>query len=203
MKMLEFLCGLEGINKDIHVECLWEETPLLFSISKHRLPMTKFLVENGANVNVVCPKTGFYALYTAAVQGTPDCLEYLLSLGLDINLRTKRKATALTKTAWLGRTDCLRLMLNHPKIDLEQKTQGFQATALQQACWGRGGTDRTGVKQCKLNPKDSPLIAEMLLSKGADPNNVDYYGKTALHIACQTKGTDCIPVLLKYGADVN
>ena len=33
--------------------------------------------------------------------------------------------------------------------------------------------------------------------------NVDIKGKSPLHTACQTGGSDCIPLLLDYGADIN
>ena len=100
----------------------------------------------------------------------------------------------------MGREDSVKVLLKHPKIDLEWKANSAR-TALQHAVWGPyGGKDG---KKHGTNPKASPGCVKLLLEAGADPKNVDIKGKSPLHTACQTGGSDCIPLLLDYGANIN
>ena len=157
------------------------ETPLFYSLSSKQLEMTKFFVSKGANLSHKSKKRGWSPLYVAATLSTIESLEYLVSLGCDVNLPTFIGRTALTKTCWMGREDSVKVLLKHPKIDLEWKANS-QRTALQHAVWGPyGGKD--GIKH-GTNPKDSPGCARLLLEAGADPMNRDVKGKTPLHTAC-------------------
>ena len=100
----------------------------------------------------------------------------------------------------MGREDSVKVLLKHPKIDLEWRANS-QRTALQHAVWGPyGGKDG---KKHGTNPKDSPGCVKLLLEAGANPMTPDIKGKSPLHTACQTGGSDSIPILLDYGADIN
>jgi len=69
------------------------------------------------------------------------------------------------------------------------------------AVWGKyGGRLR---KKASNNPEDSPEIAIKVLAKGADPNAVDEFGKTALMTACGTGAPKCVPILIDAGALVD
>jgi len=81
--------------------------------------MTKFLVDKGARIDHQCDKTGWHPMYIAATQGTLECLEFFINLGVDVNKETYMKRTALTKSAWIGRVDAVKILLKHPKINLE------------------------------------------------------------------------------------
>jgi ankyrin repeat protein len=48
-----------------------------------------------------------------------------------------------------------------------------------------------------------PDIIELLLSKGADANAQNYFGKTALMYAIQYQSNDAIKLLLKSGANIH
>ena len=162
--------------------------------------MTKFFVSKGAKTDHKSKKGGWHPIYVAATLGTIECLEFLVELGCDVNQRTNMKRTALTKTCWLGREDSVKVLLKHPKIDLELKANS-ERTALQHAIWGStGGKD--GRKR-GANPIDSPECARLLLEAGASVSNPDVKGKTPLHTACQTGGLNSIPLLLDFGADIN
>ncbi len=100
----------------------------------------------------------------------------------------------------MGREDSVKVLLKHPKIDLEWKANS-KRTALQHAVWGpSGGKDG---KKHGTNPRDSPGCVRLLLEAGADPENSDIKGKTPLHTACQTAASDCVPILLDFGANIN
>ncbi len=51
--------------------------------------------------------------------------------------------------------------------------------------------------------KNSPEMAEVLLSLGTDPNGVDSYGYTPLQIAVKKNAYEMVEVLLKHGANPN
>lgn len=112
--------------------------------------------------------------------GSVECTEYLLSFGLDPNLPSGLKRTALTKACWLGRTDTVRFLLKHPNIDINHRANG-ERTALHMACWGKYG-GRYG-KKMGTNPTDAPECVELLLQAGADPNVGESKGKTSMIIA--------------------
>jgi ankyrin repeat protein len=98
------------------------ETPLIYSISsKHTFEMTKFLISKGADKNHKSRKRGWNPVYVAATLGTVECLEYLVSIGCDVNQPTCMDRTALTKAVWMARVDSLKVLLKHPQIDLEWK----------------------------------------------------------------------------------
>ena len=46
-------------------------------------------------------------------------------------------------------------------------------------------------------------MLELLLKKGAQLESCDKAGKTALFIAAANQFTDCLNLLIQYGADVN
>ncbi|GAB2215661.1 hypothetical protein Droror1_Dr00020054 [Drosera rotundifolia] len=49
---------------------------------------------------------------------------------------------------------------------------------------------------------DEPLLHQ-LLKRGADPNELDSNGRTALHVAAALGKDSCVAILLEYGADPN
>lgn len=105
------------------------ETPLFYSISRKNIEMMKFLVTKGAKTDHRSRKRGWNPIYVAATLGTIEQLEFLVDLGCDPNQQTYIRRTALTKSCWMGREDSVKVLLKHPKIDLEWKANS-QRTAL-------------------------------------------------------------------------
>lgn len=177
--LMEFLSTLPDISFDLGDAD--GETPLLYSISHKNFAMTKFLVSKDVQLDVRSRKRGWNPIYVAATLGTIECLEYLVQLGCEVNQPTYIRRTALTKACWMGREDSVKVLLKHPKINLEQKANS-ERTALTCAVWGpTGGKDG---KKHGTNPRDSPVCVKLLLEAGADPMNPDVKGKTPLHTAC-------------------
>ena len=44
-------------------------------------------------------------------------------------------------------------------------------------------------------------IAEFLISHGANINEIDQYGRTALHIAAMNKNKETVELLISHGAE--
>ena len=176
------------------------ETPIFKAIARNKFDIVKFLVSKGANLDNVSYKNKWSVVYIAACMSSVECLEYLLSFGLDPNRPTGLKRTALTKACWLGRVDSVKHLLKHPDIKIDHQANGLR-TALHMACWGKYG-GRYG-KKMGTNPTDSPECAVLLLEAGANTEARDDKGKTPLIIAAQTGAERSISILLDYGANIH
>ncbi|XP_033032624.1 ankyrin repeat domain-containing protein 36B-like [Trachypithecus francoisi] len=99
-----------------------------------------------------------------------------------------------------------------------KKSSHSHRTALHLAC-ATGQPDMVSLlvsRNCELNLYDrecrTPLIkavqlrqeacATILLKNGANPNIMDFYGRTALHYAVYNEDTSMIEKLLFYGTDI-
>jgi len=140
MELLEFLYTLK--NVDFDMGDVDGERPLLYAVgsrSTSSLEMVKFLVEKGgADIQSRSLKNEWSPIYVAATLGNIETLKYMMSLGCDVNVMTAIKRTALTKVCWMGRVDSLKILLEHPQIDLEHKANSDR-TALHMAVWGSYG----------------------------------------------------------------
>lgn len=123
-------------------ECAFDEpddtgaTPLLLATLKGSLPICKWLVEKGANVNHA-NSNGHNAVKYAGSKNHRELLAYLLDAGGDVNAADHIGDTPLHRVASMEHSDCLRILLTHPVsskvININgQNKQGN--TALHLAC---------------------------------------------------------------------
>uniref|UniRef100_A0A2C9W3P3 Potassium channel n=1 Tax=Manihot esculenta TaxID=3983 RepID=A0A2C9W3P3_MANES len=56
---------------------------------------------------------------------------------------------------------------------------------------------------CFAAMRGDDLLLHQLLKRGADPNELDENGRTAMHIAASNGSEHCVILLLEYGADPN
>ena len=94
-------------------------TPIYNAIENESNLMTKRLVELGADLSHT-DNQGRSPLYYAASYGWMDNMHYLLSLNVDVNCKTILGRTPLTKASWNGRIDIVQILLDHPKIKINQ-----------------------------------------------------------------------------------
>lgn len=106
-------------NFDFDLPDVDGETPLFRAIGKRKFEIVKFLVSKGVNLNTVSHKNGYNVIYIAACLSSVEILEYFLSFGLNPNIPTVLKRTALVKACWLGRADSVKLLLKHPDIKID------------------------------------------------------------------------------------
>jgi len=196
--MLEFFETLPHFDFDLPDSD--GESPLFYAIVKKNLEIVKFLVGKGADLTRRSTTNKWSVVYIAATLGNTETLEYLISLGCEVNAQTSMKRNALTKACWVNRHDSVRILLKHPDINIEHKANADRS-ALQMAVWGPYGGRQA--RKMGVNPYDSPECVQLLLDAGADPSSRDSKGKSCLHTACQTGGERSIPLLLKYGANIN
>ncbi|XP_030640129.1 ankyrin repeat domain-containing protein 24 [Chanos chanos] len=158
---------------------------------------------------------GKSAFHLCASRGRVDCLEVIVSHGVDINMTDGTGFSALHLAAKNGQSECLkRLLQERLAVDL---TDTFGRTSLHHAAVS-GCLNCTEVLwdfKANLDAQDgdgaTPLIlgAQMsrvelcsfLLDRGANPNIQDSQGRSALMLACESDSLETVEVLLKGGAN--
>jgi ankyrin repeat protein len=63
------------------------------------------------------------------------------------------------------------------------------------------GEDRQLLKEVGKNGRGRPNEVEHILNEGANPNAKSKDGVSALHSALRNRHYDCIPILIRAGAD--
>uniref|UniRef100_A0A182N8V8 Ion transport domain-containing protein n=1 Tax=Anopheles dirus TaxID=7168 RepID=A0A182N8V8_9DIPT len=126
------------------------------------------------------------ALHLAADEGNLDCVTQLLARGADVRARNHRGFTALHLAARSGSADCVEALLKlggcDPNMaDFDQRTPLHAAVS----------KSDTAVE-----------MIETLIAWGANVNQRDVYGFTALHLAALDALGPCVETLLYHGADV-
>ncbi|XP_016327173.1 ankyrin repeat domain-containing protein 24-like [Sinocyclocheilus anshuiensis] len=167
----------------------------------------------------LCPSKldseGKSAFHLCASRGRLDCLEVILSHGVDVNVTDGTGFNALHLAAKNGQSDCLkRLLQERMPVDA---TDNFGRTSLHHAAVS-GCLSCTEILwdfKANLDAQDgdgsTPLIlgAQMsrvelcafLLERGANPNIQDNQGRSALMLTCESDSMETVEVLLKGGAN--
>jgi len=126
---------------------------------------------------------GATPLMDAAAIGSVEAMDVLLKAGADVNARNASGATALI---WaLGDRQKSRLLIEHGADVRAQSKFG-----------------RTPLLAIAGRPGNADLI-RLLLDRGADPNERDGRGNTALMSAVQTGDTEMVRALIDNGARVD
>jgi len=182
------------------------------------LPLVKFLVENGADVNSENATWGS-ALQCAVAGNYVDLVHYLVSeCCTDVNAPGKLGGSSPIMAAVLAKnTSMFRYFLSfQPCLNKQHSDFG---NILQTLSYFGGWEIMEEILSsgydinARLEPYGSPLImaiqggnfgtAELLISRGADLNcNILRYG-TALHLAAAGGVEDIVKSLVEAGADVN
>lgn len=124
---------------------------------------------------------------TAVVNGNADILEYLLDFG-GVNLEVVDGVgnTLLHLAALLGYLDIVKLIVEKAGFDAIDRKNSDEGTPFNFAC-GKGHLD----------------VAQYLLEKGADINEIDSYGCTSLHTSAAMGQLEVVKFLLSKGVDIN
>ncbi|XP_052892423.1 transient receptor potential channel pyrexia-like [Anopheles moucheti] len=126
------------------------------------------------------------ALHLAADEGNLDCVTQLLTRGADVRARNHRGFTPLHLAARSGSADCVEALLKLGGCD-PNMADFDQRTALHAA----------------VSKSDTAVeMLETLIAWGANVNQRDVYGFTALHLAALDALGPCVETLLYHGADV-
>jgi len=159
-------------------------TPLHLAAITGRIPVCKYLVEKGAEVNAfggIVPAT---PLQWAARKGLVEVIDLLIQHGANPRLVGPQDFSCVHSITHSSNHWALLYILCQPGIAVDEKDH-MGLTPLHWAAQQGDG-----------------LSAGVLLKFGADPNAVDHNGLTALHWAASGGNGSCISRLLEAGADI-
>ncbi|XP_075752926.1 uveal autoantigen with coiled-coil domains and ankyrin repeats [Pelodiscus sinensis] len=160
---------------------------------------------------------GRSAFHVVASKGNLDCLNAILTHGVDIIATDVAGRNVLHLAAKYGHALCLQKLLQYncptENLDLQGRTALHDAamsdcsSCIQLLCDhgasvnAKDGDGRTplvlATQMCR------PTVCQLLIDRGADVNARDKQNRTALMLGCEYGCKDAVEVLLKNGADVS
>ncbi len=157
------------------------------------------LLEQKNNVNTpISPGQKGTVLHSLAKYGKPvPFVEMFAKYGADFNLRDYLGNTPLLWAIANGNNTIAAELLNYPH---DLSITGYGNSALHLAVV-KGYKDRTA-DGAKLTVSNKMLIAKMV-ENGADPNQLNSDGFSALHLACARRDPEMIEILLNADADLS
>ena len=181
----EVLHALISHGVDVNTTNKNNVTVLMIACFRGNTAAIPVLLNAGADANIV-DADGFACLHYAAQNYLcTEVLQALISHGVDVNTTSKNSVTVLMTACNNGNTDAIHVLLNAGADANIVDADGD--TCLHYAA---------GNYQCTE-------VLQAIISHGVDVNATTKENVTALIIACDTKNTDAIPVLLNAGADPN
>ncbi|KAL8827097.1 MAG: hypothetical protein Q9191_003396 [Dirinaria sp. TL-2023a] len=148
-----------------------------------RLPLSQFLESSTSQIDGRDIR-GNSPLYWASVQGNVGAARTLLEKGANVNQRGAVGQTPLH----IARTVEMTQLLLRSGADMESRDDS-ERTPLHCFCYRQIGA--------------SASVVQALLEAGAQVMAVAYGGQTALHYAAMFGNTCLIPLLRRFGADIN
>ena len=162
----------------VRLEKQLRDVPDIDKLVEPSVDMYRRLVSSGWDVNTT-GEDRENALTSAVNRQNLESVQFLLQSGATVS------GSALESAAWGKRTDLLRLLLDHSRIDLKGR-QG--ALLLWNAARGRGSSEST----------------RLLIEVGVNVNAREPEGqRTALQAALLSENTDAARLLIEAGVDVN
>ncbi|KAJ8673852.1 hypothetical protein QAD02_005114 [Eretmocerus hayati] len=139
---------------------------------------------------------GYSYFHRACILGDRESMDYYLSSGVDINLRTRidRHGRISAKTA-------LHLVVNETRENVTDTVKylidnGADVMALD--------AYQNTPLHCMIDHRFNKAAAQLLVDRGADVNAQNFLGETPLHNACERSGNlKKINFLIGNGADIN
>jgi ankyrin repeat protein len=191
-------------------------TPLIFAITYCKPEVAKYLIEKGADVNARA-SNGHTALHYASAYGQTDIVKLLLAKGASVNFDVQASAegedpgcTPLLYAAENGQLEIVKLLLQKG-ADVNAKssyntvhqcaTPLIGATKVEKN-YARMG-DLPGSRVTTTKKHGYLEIVQLLLEKGAKPDELDNFGHTALFHAASNGQVDVVKLLLDKGAGVD
>ena len=175
--------------------------------------LIKYLVENGADVNVR-NKNNESILLRAARSGYFEIVKYLLDeRGMNINERTDSNKTILCLAAESGNLDLVKYLMDEKKMRIKRGNDLCAAARsgnleLVKYLVRKGANinsedDNGNSILCAAAAYRNIEIVRYLVNNGANINSTDMYGSTALHKAVRDGDLKLVTYLIKNGANVN
>lgn len=203
------------------------QTPLHYAIQSGNTEVAKYLIDNGANLNIqdnYYQKTNtqyvYYKspLHYAVESGDTEIAKYLVDHGANPNIQDAYSSTPLQSAIYSGNTEVVEYLLDH---NADPNSKGHYSTSPLLAAVKLGHTEivKNLVEHgADLNVKNASAqtllhyaielehteIAKYLIDHNVDINTRDISsGKSPLHFAMSMKNIEAANYLIEHGADVN
>ena len=171
------LCGFYDLAKHLavkqpgHVNARGGQmaSPLGAAISRNYLQVAELLHENGADIHIR-DRDGWLLLHSTSLDGSVDCVRWLLDHGVDANAQEDLGWTPLHMAICNQHLEIVQILLEH-NADIQAQTDRGEV-ALHLAA---------GPNEDKYKHRDQMNILQLLLDHGADINAQDKEGLTPLH----------------------
>lgn len=180
-------------------------TPLWPASENGSAAMVRRLLAAGANPNLAL-LSGETPLMVAARSGHPEVVELLLNKGADPNAHGTRGQTALMWAVAQKHPDVVKVLIAH-KADLRLKSDVWSEVM---AIPPHGylpynkaiphGGETALMFAARVGDRES---ARLLLAAGANVNDADAWGVSAVTLAAHSGFTELVQFLLEQGADPN
>lgn len=194
-------------------------TPLHRAADLGQFVVTRFLVENGADVNIR-NGAGETPLYIAAKRGHKAIVELLLDRKASVQTADANGSTSLHAAAQQGFRTIVEVLLAHgAEVNAKTKSgstplhlavaSGFKSVAEVLISHGADvnanapGSEFNGTPLHIAAGRDDQAIAELLLANKANPNPTNLGGYTSLHIAASRGNEKLMKLLLENKANVD
>ncbi|MGN7513840.1 MAG: ankyrin repeat domain-containing protein [Allomuricauda sp.] len=163
-------------------------TPICISLTNGNLPITEYLVKNGAKVNPFEPDGSVpFSLVIDNAAGDEDLsllIDFLIASGLDINAQDHKGWTVLMKTTVKGMKKTAKHLIEKGSDVNLQNSYGNNAIF-------------------EAARKDDSEFLELVLAAGGDPENSLPSGFSPLMVACKEGRLKTSELLVNAGAKVN
>ena len=161
------------------------------------LDLTQKLFSMGADIQYINTKENYgqNLLETAAAVGSKEVVQYYLNHGLDVNHKRQDGQSALMLAFWGNTLDVVKLLVE-AGADTKLKADGG-LTMLDSACSKK--PEGILIDRAQLD------VIQYLLSLGAEINEEEIDGETALHYLAKNRKdvSDVLKYMLSKGADIN
>jgi ankyrin repeat protein len=180
-------------------------TPLWLAAQNGSEAAVKALLSGGANPNAAL-LAGETPLMVAARGGKTAVVELLLAKGAKVNARGSRKQTALMWAVAQKHPDTVKVLLAHGadlSLRSEKWTQVMAVPPHGYLPYNReipAGEETALLFAARVGDLAS---AQLLLKAGANVNDVDAWGVSAVTLAAHSGFADVVNFLLEKGADPN
>eukprot|EP00050_Salpingoeca_kvevrii_P009466 m.3156 g.3156 ORF g.3156 m.3156 type:complete len:1233 (+) comp2270_c0_seq1:75-3773(+) len=179
------LQGIKDLLKagklDVNSMDNYGRTPLMHAVHRQHLHCAELLIRNGANVNAQA-NDGSSALHEAAYRCSAGVLALLLDNGGDAHIRDNNGRQPVHWSTDNMTTKCMTLLLKKHNISVNTVDDANMTPIMWAAV------------------HDSPSHIRKLLKAGAELQEKDVDGKTAMDWAVHVENTDCLELLMDYNA---
>jgi ankyrin repeat protein len=160
-------------------------TVLMLAIMANKMDLFECLVYNRKIAIDQADKKRITPLMWAVRDNNCPMIKILLERGADVHKGDQTGLTALMRAVYDGHIETIQCLLDNAHVAINQRTEDG-LTALMFAAGGKAYND---------------YVIKMLLSHGADINQQDIKGWTALMIAISIKNKSLIQLLINAGAN--